>query len=251
MLKEERQNKILEIIQTEGKATATALSKRLNVSEDTIRRDLREMDDNGWINRVHGGALPNNSGPLLFSDRHEEFLEEKMQLAKQGMKLIKDGHVLIIDGSTTNLQLVKAMPHNLRVTVITNSPVISIELSDHPLIKVIMLGGEFFKESLVNIGIPLIRALKNMKADLCFLGVHSFHSDFGMSVPHFEESLVKQQMLESANRTAILLTKSKLNTVSNYSIGDLSHVDYLIIDRDIASQSLKPYQKYDMEIIRA
>ncbi|RFA32183.1 hypothetical protein CAI16_18835 [Virgibacillus dokdonensis] len=251
MLKEQRQNEILQIIKNEGKANAVELSKRLKVSEDTIRRDLREMDDYGWIKRVHGGALPNNSGPLLFSDRNEEFFEEKVLLSKKASQLLKNGQVVIIDGSTTNLQLVKALPYNLHITIITNSPAISIELSGYPYIKVIMLGGEFFKESLVNIGIPIIKTLKHIRADLCFIGVHSFHFEFGMSVPHFEESLVKHQILESANKTAVLLTKNKLNTVSNYSIGDLSYLNYLIINEDLSSQSLKQYTKFNIEIIRA
>ncbi|NGP46534.1 DeoR/GlpR transcriptional regulator [Bacillaceae bacterium SIJ1] len=251
MLKGERQQQIVEIVQLEGKVTSAELSKRLDVSEDTIRRDLREMDENGWIKRVHGGAFPIHAGPLLFSDRNQAYSEEKMRLAKKGLELIKDGQVIIMDGSTTNLQLVKALPHTLHLTIITNSPVISLELAEHPHVKVILLGGNFLKASLVTIGSPVISALKQIKADLCFLGVYAIHHEFGISVPHYEESLVKQQMLESANQTAILLTQNKVNTVSHFFVGGLSDVDFLVIEKGAPALLEELYQEYDIEVVRA
>ncbi len=251
MFKQERQTKILQIVQAEGKAEAKALSGRLRVSEDTIRRDLREMDKKGWIQRVHGGAFPIHSGPLTFSDRDEEVPEEKVILAKKGAEFINDGQFIILDGSTTNLQLINRLPKNLRATIITNSIVNSLKLSVFPNIEVITLGGRLFKDSLVNVGGAVIDALRTVKADLCFLGVYSIHPDFGLSVPDYEESLVKKQMIRSANKTIALLTKNKLNTISRYSIEHINRLDYLIVSQGVPEQALAAYLHAGIEIIRA
>ncbi|RFB12631.1 DeoR/GlpR transcriptional regulator [Bacillus sp. HNG] len=228
---------------------AKDLSHKLNVSEDTVRRDLREMDAKGLILRVHGGAFPVNSMSLLFSDRQEESLEQKRLLARTGKELIKQGKVILIDGSTTNLQLAKEIPLDLHATIITNSPVICVELSNHPNLDIMMLGGKFLKDSLVNIGTTVIDTLVDIKADLCFLGTYSLHPEFGISVPNFEESLVKKQMIRSSRKVAILLTTNKLNTISNYSVGSLSDLDYLIVEDGVPQSTINQYEQWDIEII--
>jgi DeoR/GlpR family transcriptional regulator of sugar metabolism len=249
MLREERQRRILDTLDNEGKVLAKELSMRLNVSEDTIRRDLREMDARGLLQRVHGGAFPKATGSVIHSKRTEEHTDTKKALATKGLKLIKDGQVILLDGSTTNLMLAKEIPQDFRGTIITNSPTISLELSKHPNTDIVMLGGAFFKESLVNIGFEVIETLKNIRADLCFLGIYSLHPDFGISIPHLEESYVKQQMIKSSNKTAGLVTRSKLNTISNFVVGPVSDLDYLITVEDISDYNFNKYKELDIEII--
>ncbi|WP_059102979.1 DeoR/GlpR family DNA-binding transcription regulator [Shouchella shacheensis] len=250
MLKKERQNEIIKMIQNEGKAIAKELSIHLNVSEDTIRRDLREMDAKGLIQRVHGGAFPISQSAITFAERNEELLESKRVLAMKGLELVTDGQVILLDGSTTNLQLAKELPEQLHATIITNSPTICLELSGHPHLEVITLGGTLFKDSLVNVGLPVIKTLEDLRADLCFLGVYSIHPEFGISEPHMEESFVRQQMIKSSNKIATLVTKNKLNTISNYKIGSIASLDYLITEGEIPSHVLKGYEDVDIEVIR-
>jgi DeoR/GlpR family transcriptional regulator of sugar metabolism len=250
MLRKERQRKILHILEKEGKVVAKELSTKWNVSEDTIRRDLREMDSLGLLNRVHGGAFPASSGPVTFSERTEENIDAKKELAIKGVQLIKDGQVLLLDGgSTTNLFLAQEIPYDFKGTIITNSPSISLVLSKHPNIEVILLGGSFFKESLVTVGLDVINTLKNIRADLCFLGVYSLHLDFGISIPHLQESYVKRQMIKSSNKIASLVTRSKLNTISNYLVGPVSELDYLITEEGSLGFNFNKYKELDIEII--
>jgi DeoR/GlpR family transcriptional regulator of sugar metabolism len=250
MLRKERQSKILQILEKEGKVVAKELSMRWDVSEDTIRRDLREMDSLGLLKRVHGGAFPVSAGPVTFIERTEENIDAKKELALKGIKLIKDGQVLLLDGgSTTNLFLAKEIPYDFKGTIITNSPSISLAVSKHPNIEVILLGGSFFKESLVTVGFEVIETLKNIRADLCFLGVYSLHPEFGISIPHLEESYVKRQMINSSDKIASLVTKRKLNTISNYLIGPVSSLDYLITEDGSLSYNFNKYKELDIEII--
>ncbi|WP_409304910.1 DeoR/GlpR family DNA-binding transcription regulator [Peribacillus sp. SCS-155] len=249
MLREERQRKILDTLDNEGKVVAKELSLRWNVSEDTIRRDLREMDSKGLLQRVHGGAFPVATGSVIHSVRTGENVEIKKALAEKGVKLIKDGQVIILDGGTTNLFLAKEIPLDFKGTIITNSPVICIELANHPHIDIVMLGGTFFKESLINIGIEVVEKLKSIRADLCFLGIYSLHPDFGLSIPNLEESYVKQQMIKSSNKVACLITRTKLNTISNYIVGPVSDLDYLITVEDISDLHFTTYKEMDIELM--
>ncbi|WP_026566694.1 DeoR/GlpR family DNA-binding transcription regulator [Bacillus sp. UNC41MFS5] len=249
MLRKERQSKILQILEKEGKVVAKELSMKWDVSEDTIRRDLREMDSLGLLKRVHGGAFPASASALTFSERTEENIDAKKELALKAVKIIKDGQVLLIDGSTTNLFLAQEIPMEFKGTVITNSPSISLALSKHPNTDIILLGGTFFKESYVTVGLDVIEVLKNIRADLCFLGVYSLHPDFGISIPHIEESYAKRQMIKSSNKIATLVTRSKLNTISNYLVGPVSELDYLITEDGPSSHNLNKYMEFDIEII--
>lgn len=248
MLREERQRKILDTLDNEGKIVAKEISIRWNVSEDTIRRDLREMDAKGLLQRVHGGAFPLATGSVIHSQRTEEDADTKNLLAEKGVKLLKEGQVILLDGSTTNLMLAKKIPLTFRGTIITNSPMICLELSKHQNVEIVMLGGTFFKESLVNIGHEAIETLKHIRADLCFLGIYSLHPEFGISIPHLEESYVKKQMIKSSNRIAALVTKSKLNTISNYIVAPVSDLDYLITAEKMPENIFRKYKELDIEI---
>ncbi|WP_223588185.1 DeoR/GlpR family DNA-binding transcription regulator [Neobacillus bataviensis] len=250
MLRKERHREILNILEKEGKVVAKELSIMWDVSEDTIRRDLREMDSLGLLKRVHGGAFPASSGPITFSERTEENIDEKKELAQKGVKLIKDGQVLLLDGgSTSNLFLAQEIPYDFKGTIITNSPSISLTLSKHPNVEVMLLGGTFFKESLVTVGLDVVDTLKKIRADLCFLGVYSLHPDFGISIPHLQESYVKRQMINSSNKIASLVTRSKLNTISNYLVGPVSVLDYMITEEGSHSYNYNKYKELDIEII--
>ena len=126
------------------------------------------MDALGLLQRVHGGALPRSTSAVDYKERKRELMDVKHSLAVAALPLIKDGQVLLMDGSTTNIQLVKAFPKNLNVTVITNSPLITVALAEHDFVEVVSLGGTFRKESMVTVGQSVVDTLKQIRADLCF-----------------------------------------------------------------------------------
>ena len=141
MLKEERQHLILDLLHKNGKVLAGELSQQLNVSEDTIRRDLRELDEAGKMVRVHGGGLPRSPARTNFSERMKQWPEAKTAISRAALQHIHDGQVVILDGSTTTLYLAENLPATLRASIITNSPVIADTLVEHNGVEVILVGG--------------------------------------------------------------------------------------------------------------
>ncbi|PRO66659.1 DeoR/GlpR transcriptional regulator [Alkalicoccus urumqiensis] len=230
MLKQERQKKILDILNEEQKVIARDLSRRLSVSEDTIRRDLKELDKNGLVRRVHSGAL--RIGPPVedFFTRKEVMNEVKMELAKKAVEFVEDDMVLLIDGGTTNLHFVNQLPLSLKATVITNSPPIAMGLSNHQDVEVIMIGGALFKESMVNLGVETAEALNNIRADLYVMGIHKIDPQIGISVPSLGEAAIKRKMASISNEVLGMVTSDKLNTFSSHIVTPSSSLTYLITD---------------------
>ncbi len=231
MLKEERQQTILQILDEEHKVIATDLSKRLGVSEDTIRRDLKDLDSRGLVKRVHSGALRVGPPVTDFTTRQNISNESKIHLAMKAVEYIKDGMVLLIDGGTTNLHLVNQLPMDLEATVITNSPPIAMALGNHKYIEVLMIGGTLFKESMVNLGIDTVEALNSIRADFYIMGVYNIDPQVGVSVPSISEALVKRKMASISNKTLGMVTADKLDTISNHIICPSDHLTYLITEQ--------------------
>ncbi|MDZ5710672.1 DeoR/GlpR family DNA-binding transcription regulator [Jeotgalibacillus haloalkalitolerans] len=230
MLKEERQQKIVEILDEEHKIIASDLSRRLSVSEDTIRRDLKELDKQGLVKRVHSGALRVGPPVVDFTTRQYISSDIKTSLAKKAMDFIRNDMVILIDGGTTNLQFVNQIPLSLKATIITNSPPIAMALGDHEDVEVIMVGGTLFKQSMVNLGIDTVEALDSMRADLYIMGVYNIDPHIGISVPSISEALVKRKMVSVSSKTLAMVTADKLDTVSNHIICPTSQLTYLITE---------------------
>ncbi|MFC4737127.1 DeoR/GlpR family DNA-binding transcription regulator [Bacillus daqingensis] len=232
MLKQERQQKILEFLNSEQKVIASDLSQRLQVSEDTIRRDLKELDSQGLVRRVHSGALRIGPPVVDFSTRKNVKSDVKSELAKKALDYIKDNMVLLIDGGTTNLHFVNQLPSSLNATIITNSPPIAMALSSHKGIEVIMIGGTLFKESMVNLGIEAADFLNHVRADLYVMGIHKIDPQIGISVPSIGEAAVKRKMASVSNEVLSMVTSDKLNTFSNHIVAPANTLTYLITDAD-------------------
>ena len=188
-LKEERHQYILELLGSEGRVLAADLSSRYGVSEDTIRRDLRQLASSGKIQRVHGGALPRRAEAVPFVSRQQIDMESKIGIARAAAAMIRDGQVVLIDGGTTNLRIASYLSRERSATIVTNSPPLVLALADHPKLSVLMLGGNFLKEERVTTGIETVRRVESIRADLCFLGMCSLHPEVGITVGNQRRSV--------------------------------------------------------------
>src|SRR6185437_3578567 len=130
------------------------LSSELNVSEDTIRRDLRELAAEGLLQRVHGGALPSSPAVGNFACRLKVATDEKRSIGRAAAAMIRRGQVMILDGGTTAVQIARHLPPGLRASGGTYSPTIAVELVERPSVEVILIGGKLFKHSVVAVGAP-------------------------------------------------------------------------------------------------
>ncbi|OCL28740.1 DeoR family transcriptional regulator [Orenia metallireducens] len=248
MLKEERQQEILKILNSEQKVITSDLSQRLSVSKDTIRRDLKELDNQGLIRRVHSGALRKGPPVVDFFARQNISSDIKMKLAQKALRFIKDNQVLLIDGSTTNLHLVNQLPLTLNATIITNSPPISMALSNHKQVEVIMLGGTLYKQSMINLGIKTVETLNTMIADLYIMGIYNIDSQIGISVPSLSECLVKRKMVDISTEIIGLVTSDKLGTVSNQIVCPTEDLTYMVTE-NISSDIKKTYENQNIIVI--
>ncbi|MBV8852912.1 MAG: DeoR/GlpR transcriptional regulator, partial [Sinobacteraceae bacterium] len=214
MLTAQRKKLILARLAAEGEVIARDLAAEWDVSEDTIRRDLRELAAVGRLQRVHGGALPAAIAEGDLQLRSTVSIREKAALGKAAAEMIRPGQVVILDGGTTSLQIARHLPAALQATMVTHSPNVATELAAHPHIDIVMLGGRLFRHSMVNVGTALIDAASRLRADLFFMGVTGVHPQAGLSTGDAEEAGVKRALHERAAETIVLASSEKLLAAS-------------------------------------
>jgi DeoR/GlpR family transcriptional regulator of sugar metabolism len=257
MLTRQRKELLLARLKQDGQIVAKSLSEELDLSEDTIRRDLRELAAEGLLQRVHGGALP--LAPSLpvspamgdFSQRQRISSDAKSAIARAAAAMIVEGQVVFIDGGTTAVQLARVLPRELRCTVVTHSPSVAVELTEHPLIDVILIGGRVFKHSVVAMGPSALEAIAQIRTDIYFMGVCSVHPEAGLTTGDFDEAGIKRAISAMAQRTVVLASPEKLNTAAPYQIAPLAQIGAIIVNSSVPEALLAPYRNMDIAITRA
>ena len=249
MLREERLQIILKMLETDQRVSSVQLSEILNVSDDTIRRDLNELAENGLLKKVHGGAIPKSPSPYKLSERINIAHEEKLVLAKKAQQFFKDGQVIVLDNGSTNMEVARLMSPDLKATVFTTSIPIAQILCEHPTIELFMLGGRVFKDAQNTYGTEVIELLSKIRADIFLLGVCGMHHKIGVTMPDWEESVVKRRMVEISAKTIALVTADKLNTAENYVVCSYPQIDFMLTDTPISVEQLIDYQGLGVEIL--
>ncbi len=251
MLTAERRRSIMQILQRDGKVLASELSKTMHVSEDTIRRDLNELATADMLLRVHGGALPRSPATASFTERQQQAPGAKAAIAQAAIGLIRQDQVILLGGGTTLLQVAQQLPPDLRATVITHSPPVALALAVYPEIEVIVIGGKLYKHELVTVGAATVEAYRNIRADLCLLGIGSLHPEVGISTFDLEEAYVKRAMIASAAEVVALTSAEKIGTAAPYIVGPLSDLTHLVTERAVPNEVLAPYRALGITIVRA
>lgn len=240
MLKKERQAYIIQQINIHNKVLSSDLGVQLDVSEDTVRRDLQELAEEGKLIKVHGGALSKSFHFTLES--HTIYsLPEKKSIADKAIQLIKDGMMVVLSGGTTIRELVKSLPPELNATFITVSIPIALELLEHPTSEVIFVGNRLLKNAQMSVGAEVIQRLSQIKADLCFLGTNSMDAEFGITDLEWEIIEVKRALIKCANKTVSLAISEKLNTIQRLQICKTEDVDILITELEPEHPMFLPY----------
>ncbi len=230
MLASQRKQQILHILAEEKQVMSGDLSQRFRISEDSIRRDLRELAAEGKLQRVHGGALPVSQAIAPIETRKSVQIVSKQTIAQRAVELIQPGQVVIIDGGTTTGEMVRLLPENLACTVVTHSPGIAVALVEKPLIEVILIGGRLFKHSVVSVGSAALESISRINADLFFMGVTGVHHRAGLTTGDYEEAGIKRALAARAAETVVMASQEKLNSASAFAIGDLGLASTLIVD---------------------
>ena len=250
MLTTQRKKLLLARLAAEGQLVAKSLAHELGTSEDTIRRDLRELAAEGRLQRVHGGALPASVAMGDLALRGQVSTADKVALGRFGASLVRPGQVVILDGGTTALQVARHLAPGLRATVVTHSPTIAVELAQHAGIEILMLGGRLFRHSMVNVGADVIAAASRLRADLFFLGATGVHPDAGLSTGDAEEAAVKRALHERAAETVVLASPEKLMAASPFVIAPLAAASLLAVPRATPARVTRALRAGGVEVRR-
>lgn len=245
MRKEERKKMIMREVNLHNKVLSLDLSILMNVSDDTIRRDLKELADAGKILKVHGGAVslsfvaPFNGQNIVYA------LDAKKKIAEKTLKLLKNNMIILTEGGTTILELAKMIPDHLKFTVFTISPQVAITLSEHEYLNVISIGGSLYKNANLHVGSGTINQLADIRADLCLLGANAFSVNEGLSDVDWEVVQAKKALIRSAKKVAVLAISEKLNTSQTIKICGIDKVDYLITELSPDSELLNSFRRVE------
>jgi len=249
MLKQERHQFILKKLKLNRKVLSVNLSKELFVSEDTVRRDLKELETKHLLYKVHGGALPLENKLLTYDERSVSDLDKKNVIAKKAVDLIHDGQVIIMSGSTTNLELAKIIPPKINATVFTYSLPIAMQLSHHPSIEVIFIGGKLNKSAQVTVGIDVVNSISSIRADICFMGIGGIDIHRGMTEPDWEVAHIKKSMIKVSDYVAAMCISTKIMEVKRYSVVSIDSIDAIISDFEPSNEIFLEFKDKGLIII--
>ncbi|WP_175820374.1 DeoR/GlpR family DNA-binding transcription regulator [Burkholderia sp. BCC0419] len=251
MLTTQRKKAILDALARDGQVLAAELSVQFGVSEDTVRRDLRELAAEGLLQRVHGGALPASPAVAPFAQREALETTEKRRIARRAAQMIAPGQVAIVDGGTTSALLVGQLPADLHATIVTHSPSVAVALAAHPSIDVILIGGRLYKHSIVAVGAAAMEGIARIHADLYFMGVTGVHPVAGLSTGDFEEAAIKRALAERAAETVVLASQSKLRAASSFVIGDITLAQTIVVEKETDAALTKPIEAAGVTVVHA
>lgn len=248
MLKRERHTHIIKQINLHNKVLSADLAIELNVSEDTIRRDLNELDESGQIVKVHGGAL-SRSFHYPFQETDVYAGDAKKSIAAKAINLIKDGMVILTGGGTTIIEMARMIPKTMSATVFTISPLVALQMADHPMVNVILIGGQLSKNSQVCIGAQVTSYLAEIRFDMCFLGTNCISINDGVTDSDLEVVQVKKAMINSSNRLVIMCIAEKLDSAQRMRVCELQQIDTLITDLDPENGVLQSYSRERITVL--
>ncbi len=234
MYKCEREAEILELLNETEYATVDYLARKMNISSSSIRRDLKNLEERGLVNRSYGGVkIANATGKCIpFSLRSHENSQQKKQIAKATASLIHSGDIVFLDGSSTAYFVAELLPSIGNVTVITNSLDVTNYLSSYD-VRVFCTGGEISHENkAVLIGGYAQDFLSRIRADVAIFSVQAVNADGDFFDCYSEEVAIRNQMMKNARRRILLCDSSKWNRTSTFYQGNVHDVDYVISDRD-------------------
>ncbi|WKN45092.1 DeoR/GlpR family DNA-binding transcription regulator [Tunicatimonas pelagia] len=248
MLKIERQNAILQEVRAFQQVKSSALSNMFEVSEDTIRRDLYELEEYGHLKRVHGGAVVPSYIPS-FKKREVQEIETKHLIAKKALPLIEEGQVLIIDGGTSNLQLVNLLPTDISLTVFTNSIPAASKLCEFANIDSVLMGGNILRKGYTTVGHQALDSLADIHADICFVGITSIDDQIGLTEANQPEAIVKRAIINASDKVVTLAISSKIGTKQAFKVGPIDCLDVLITELSPTHSLLEPYQQQGYTVL--
>jgi DeoR/GlpR family transcriptional regulator of sugar metabolism len=253
MLAQQRRVKILELLQEDGSARVSVLSKMFEVSEPTIRQDLERLEADGYISREHGGAylktIPEQVRSLTL--HHTENMEKKIRIGKKAVEFISDGDFIVLDSGTTVTEIAKNLENKKDLKIITNSLNIALLLGAHYEFEVMVTGGEFKAPTLSLTGEKAANFFEQIYVNKLFLATGGLSLDTGLTYPGFNDLKVKQAMVDSASEVYLVADSTKIGKTSFAALGPVDLIHYLITDDGIDSKTRRELENRGIRVVVA
>ena len=249
MLKEERHQTILNEVDLHNRILLTDIADALEVSIDTVRRDVKELDADQKLKKVHGGAI--SMGFMTKSTRNTNIykLEHKVAIATKALGMLKDGAVIFIDGGTTCMELARIIPENLNLTCFTISLPVAMELSNKANLNVISIGGQISKEAQIAIGANAIHHLSEIRVDYSFIGTGYVDAVYGLTEFDWDIVQIKKAVIKASKKTVLLSISEKLNSQHRYKTCDINTINTMITELDAENPVLNAFKSHDIKIL--
>jgi DeoR family transcriptional regulator of aga operon len=250
MLIEERRQHILSLIQKQGRVLVEELSHQLHLSKITIRKDLDCLQSRELLVRTHGGALAAKAGALSdphINDKEELRHEDKLKIAKFAAATVSEGQCIILDSGTTTTAIARKLLALKKLTVITNALNIAGELARSDF-EIILIGGTLRKNSMSLVGPLAEDVLREMHADILFIGVDGFDTKIGLTTPNVLEARVNRAMVNAAKRVVAVCDSSKFNRRSLSLIVDAKAVHHVITDNNLSVDQARAIRDVGIEL---
>ena len=249
MLKEERFNFILNEVRVRNRVLLSDIAIKLNVSEDTIRRDFNQLQEDGKVKRVHGGAISNSFHLFKYSEAEIYAHEDKSIIARKIHKLLKNETVIIMSGGTTNLEVAKHLPEDFHGTICTPSLPVAMQLSENANIEAILIGGKLLSESQIALGGDAINRINEIQADLCLLGTGHLDPTYGFSEIDWEVVQLKKAIIKSSKKVVALSISEKLNSIQRFKVCNTQDIHCLVTELNPDDPTLDSYRNLGLELI--
>ena len=252
-----RLNTILTALQQTGSVSVEGLSRELDVSLVTIRRDLDALESQGLLRRTHGGAV--SIEPFFYepfkNDRSfqaqvERFAEEKRRIGRAAAALIKEGEMIALTPGTTTTEVIRGIPLNHHLTVVTSTVNVAMELSKRKDLEVFVTGGHLRGEWFSLVGPTATQSLSHLSIHTLFIGADGMDPKHGATCFSPDEAQLNSSMVRHAQRKIAVIDHSKFGVVAGWRICHLSEIDILITDTGVSDEMIEPFEKEQVQVMR-
>lgn len=249
----ERHQAILAKARHEGRVEVRQLADQLDVTPETIRRDLTALEQRGLLHRAHGGAIPTDRISVETDVTYREGVlsAEKESIARAALAEVPEGGSIILDAGTTTARLAALLPMDTELTVVTNSIPIAGVLSTRPNIQLHLLGGHVRPQTLAMVGNWPVDALRSVSVDVAFLGINGISAERGLTTPDLEEARIKTAFVEAARRTVVMADHTKFGREDFGHVANLDHIDTVITDSQIDNEHLLEIEMAGPDVVVA
>lgn len=250
LLPGERLQAIEAALQAQGRVVAAELAQRFGVSEDSIRRDLRELAQQGKCRRIYGGALLPTLEPTTLDERRQVAPDRKRDIAALAVGLLRPRQVVMIDAGSTNLAIAASLPQELSLTVVTNAPEVAMLAAARNGVEVLLLGGRFERRVGGVLGMQAIEQVRAIRADLCFPGACAVDPGSGVWGMDPEEAALKRAMIAASSATVVAATTEKLGAEATFLVAPVERIDHVLLDGDASDAQAAAFQSLGIRVHR-